>query len=92
MKAGVKIAFGTDAGGFSWDEPMAQEFSRMTEFGMSPMDAIRSATSRAADLPDMTGQLAPLAPGVPALRSHPSRRPLRSRNPHVALGSPRRYR
>ncbi|MDQ6800140.1 MAG: amidohydrolase family protein [Acidobacteriota bacterium] len=64
MKAGVKIAFGTDVGGFSWDEPIAQEFARMTEFGMSPMDAIRSATSRAADLLDMTGDLGVIAPGA----------------------------
>jgi imidazolonepropionase-like amidohydrolase len=64
MKAGVKIAFGTDVGGFSWDEPIAQEFARMTEFGMSPMDAIRSATSRAADLLDMTGELGVIAPGA----------------------------
>ncbi len=64
MKAGVKIAFGTDAGGFSWEDPMAQEFARMAEFGMSPMDAIRSATSRAADLLDMTGDLGVIAPGA----------------------------
>src|SRR5881394_1647799 len=50
MKAGVKIAFGTDVGGFSWKVPIAQEFARMVEFGMSPMEAIKSATSRAADL------------------------------------------
>ena len=64
MKAGVKIAFGTDAGGFSWDEPIAQEFGRMTEFGMSPMDAIRAATSRAAELLDMSGELGVVAPGA----------------------------
>jgi imidazolonepropionase-like amidohydrolase len=64
MKAGVKIAFGTDAGGFSWDDPIAQEFARMIEFGMSPMDAVRSATSRAADLLDMTGELGVIAPGA----------------------------
>ena len=64
MKAGVKIAFGTDVGGFSWDEPIAQEFARMVEFGMSPMDAIRSATSRAAELLDMSGQLGVIAPGA----------------------------
>src|SRR5437016_2877781 len=64
MKAGVKIAFGTDAGGFSWDDPIAQEFPRMVEFGMSPMDAIRSATSRAAELLDMTGELGVIAPGA----------------------------
>lgn len=64
LKAGVKIAFGTDVGGFSWSEPIAQEFARMVEFGMTPMDAIRSATSRAADLLDMSGDLGVIAPGA----------------------------
>src|SRR5438128_9919961 len=64
MKAGVKIAFGTDVGGFDWSEPMAQEFGRMVEFGMSPMDAIRSATSRAADLLEMSGDIGVIAPGA----------------------------
>jgi len=64
MKAGVKIAFGTDAGGFSWNDPIAQEFGRMVEFGISPMDAIRSATSRAAELLDMQGDLGVIAPGA----------------------------
>ena len=64
MKAGVKIAFGTDAGGFSWDDPMAQEFARMVEFGMTPMDTIRSATSRAAEMLGMSGELGVIAPGA----------------------------
>ena len=46
VKAGVKIAFGTDVGGFSWKEPMAKEFPYMVRFGMTPMQAIQSATSR----------------------------------------------
>jgi imidazolonepropionase-like amidohydrolase len=60
----VKIAFGTDAGGFSWDDPMAQEFGRMVEFGMTPIDAIRSATSRAAEMLGMSGELGVIAPGA----------------------------
>jgi imidazolonepropionase-like amidohydrolase len=64
MKAGVKIAYGTDAGGFSWDQPEAADFARMVEFGMSPMDAIRAATSRAAELLDMSGELGVIAPGA----------------------------
>lgn len=48
-KAGVKIAFGTDAGvykhGMNW-----LEFGYMIEAGMTPMDAIKSATISAADL------------------------------------------
>jgi imidazolonepropionase-like amidohydrolase len=64
MKAGVKIVFGTDMGGIPWTEPIAQEFSRMVEFGMQPMDAIQSATSRAAVMLDMEGKIGVLAPGA----------------------------
>src|SRR5216110_2244891 len=41
LKAGVKMAFGTDAGGFSWNQPIAEEFAREVEFGMTPMQAIQ---------------------------------------------------
>jgi len=64
MKAGVKIVFGTDIGGIPWTEPIAQEFSRMVEFGMSPTDAIKSASSRAAEMLDMEGQIGVIAPGA----------------------------
>src|SRR5882672_7638223 len=64
LKAGVKIAFGTDVGGFPWTDPIAQEFPRMVEFGMTPMQAIQSATSRAADLLDMKGKLGVIAGGA----------------------------
>ena len=64
LKAGVKIAFGTDVGGFPWTDPIAQEFPRMVEFGMSPMQAIQSATSRAAELLDQKGRIGVIAPGA----------------------------
>ena len=64
LKAGVKIAFGTDVGGFPWTDPIAQEFPRMVEFGMSPMQAIQSATSRAAELLDQKGKIGVIAPGA----------------------------
>jgi imidazolonepropionase-like amidohydrolase len=64
LKAGVKIAFGTDMGGIPWTEPMAQEFPRMVEFGMTPMQAIQSATSRAAELLDMQGRIGVIASGA----------------------------
>jgi imidazolonepropionase-like amidohydrolase len=64
LKAGVKIVFGTDMGGIPWTEPIAQEFPKMTELGMSPMEAIKSATSRAADMLEMTGNVGVLAPGA----------------------------
>jgi imidazolonepropionase-like amidohydrolase len=64
MKAGVKIAFGTDMGGIPWTAPIADEFGLMVKFGMSPMDAIKSATSRAAELLEMQGELGVIAPGA----------------------------
>ena len=64
LKAGVKIVFGTDMGGIPWTEPIAEEFSRMVEFGMQPMDAIQSATSRAAVMLDMEGKIGVVAPGA----------------------------
>jgi imidazolonepropionase-like amidohydrolase len=64
LKAGVRIVFGTDVGGFPWSEPIAPEFLRMAEFGMSPAAAIRSATSRAAEMLDMSGELGVVAQGA----------------------------
>jgi imidazolonepropionase-like amidohydrolase len=64
LKAGVKIVYGTDMGGIPWTEPMAQDFPRMVEYGMAPMDAIRSATSRAADMLEQQGKIGVVAPGA----------------------------
>jgi imidazolonepropionase-like amidohydrolase len=64
LKAGVKIAFGTDMGGIPWTEPIAQEFPRMVELGMPPMDAIQSATSHAATMLDQDGSIGVVAPGA----------------------------
>jgi imidazolonepropionase-like amidohydrolase len=64
LKAGVKIAFGTDIGGIPWTDPIAQEFGYMVKFGMAPMDAIKAATSRAAELLDKKGELGVIAPGA----------------------------
>jgi imidazolonepropionase-like amidohydrolase len=64
QKAHLKIVFGTDMGGIPWQQPIAQEFSRMVGQGMAPMDAIQSATSRAAEMLDREGELGMLAPGA----------------------------
>ena len=50
LRAGVKISYGTDAGGYAWDQPLAREFSIMVRLGMTPMQAIKAATSVAAEL------------------------------------------
>ena len=64
LHAGVKMAFGTDVGGFKWSQPIAAEFLREVEFGMTPMQAIQSATSRAAELLGKRGELGVVAPGA----------------------------
>jgi imidazolonepropionase-like amidohydrolase len=64
LQAGLKIVFGTDVGGFPWTESIAQEFNYMTKFGMSPMEAIRSATLRPAEMLDLEGEIGLIAPGA----------------------------
>ncbi|MDB5138231.1 MAG: imidazolonepropionase [Mucilaginibacter sp.] len=58
-KAGVKIAFGTDAGVYAHGKNYL-EFQYMVEAGMPPMEAIKAATTSAADLlgiSDKTGSI-----------------------------------
>ena len=51
LKRGVKIAFGTDAGGSNWQElNEAREFQYYADYGMSPMEAIQTGTIRAAEV------------------------------------------
>jgi imidazolonepropionase-like amidohydrolase len=63
MKAGVKIAFGTDAGGFDWKVNPAKEFSSMVKFGMTPAQALKSATSSAAELLGMQDKVGTIEVG-----------------------------
>jgi imidazolonepropionase-like amidohydrolase len=63
VRKGVKIAFGTDAGGFAWTENAAKEFNYMVRYGMTPMQAIQSATIVAADLLERPNDMGALEPG-----------------------------
>ncbi len=63
---GVKIAYGTDAGGYAWSEPMTGDFPILVKNGMTPMQAIRSATVVAADLLGQGATLGRIAPGYAA--------------------------
>ncbi|MFZ5625003.1 MAG: amidohydrolase family protein [Gemmatimonadota bacterium] len=60
IQAGVKVAFGTDAAVYPHGEN-AQEFAVYVRYGMTPLDAIRTATLNAADLLGVTdrGEIAP---------------------------------
>ena len=51
LKKGVKIALGTDAGGFDWKKVnQAKEFEYYVQYGMTPIEALRTGTSTAAEL------------------------------------------
>jgi imidazolonepropionase-like amidohydrolase len=63
MKAGVKIAFGTDAGGFDWKINPAKEFASMVKFGMTPAQALRSATVTASELLGMQDKVGTIEVG-----------------------------
>ncbi len=64
-KAGVRVVFGTDAGGFPWtDLNEAQEFEWEVKLGMTPLEAIRSATTTAADLLGWQGKAGAVQPGA----------------------------
>ncbi len=63
MKAGVKIAFGTDAGGFDWKVDPAKEFAYMVKWGMTPAQAIRSATESASVLLGMQDKIGTIEAG-----------------------------
>jgi imidazolonepropionase-like amidohydrolase len=62
LRAGVKMSFGTDAGvcphGIN-----ARQFAFMVKYGMTPMQAIQSATANAADLLGKSDLLGSLQPG-----------------------------
>ncbi len=51
FKKGVKIVLGTDAGGFDWKKlNQAAEFEYYVKYGMTPLQAIRTGTTTAAEL------------------------------------------
>jgi imidazolonepropionase-like amidohydrolase len=62
LHAGVKLSFGTDAGVCPYDRSINQ-FAFMVKYGMTPMQAIQSATSSAADLLGKSEILGSIEPG-----------------------------
>lgn len=62
LKAGVKMAFGTDAGVCPYGTS-AKQFAYMVKYGMTPMQAIQAATSSAADLLGHSKEVGSIKPG-----------------------------
>ncbi len=73
-KAGVRMAFGTDAGVYPHGHN-ARQLSRMVRFGMTPLEAIRAATINGAELLDMSKEVGQISEGFfadfVALKSNP---------------------
>jgi imidazolonepropionase-like amidohydrolase len=63
--AGVKIAYGTDAG-VSKHGRNADEFELLVKFGMPPVEAIKAATVNAADLLGLSNEIGTIEPGKSA--------------------------
>ena len=63
VKAGVKLAFGTDSGGYPHGMN-AKQFAYMVRYGMTPMQAIRSATVVAAELMRWEDRVGAISPGM----------------------------
>ncbi|HEY6978806.1 MAG TPA: amidohydrolase family protein [Chitinophagaceae bacterium] len=50
IAAGVKIAYSTDIGGYDWNVPETKDFEYMVQYGLTPLQAIQTATINGADL------------------------------------------
>ncbi|HKX92052.1 MAG TPA: amidohydrolase family protein [Sphingomicrobium sp.] len=63
VKAGARLTFGSDAGVYPYGLG-ARQFAYMVRYGMTPMQAIQSATSGAARALGKEGEVGSLAPGA----------------------------
>jgi len=63
VKAGAKMTFGTDAGVYAYGLG-GRQFAYMVRYGMTPMQAIQSATTEAARALGKEGQVGALTPGA----------------------------
>jgi imidazolonepropionase-like amidohydrolase len=63
VRAGVKVAYGTDAGVYphGWND---KQFAFMVRYGLTPMQAIQSATTSAADLLGWSDKVGSITPGL----------------------------
>ncbi len=62
VKAGVKMSFGTDLGVCPYGSS-GKQFAFMVKYGMTPMQAIQSATTNAADLLGHSAEIGSIKPG-----------------------------
>jgi imidazolonepropionase-like amidohydrolase len=77
VKLGVKIAYGTDIGGYDWSLPQAKDFSFFVSWGLTPIQAMQTATVHAAELLGQVGQIGEIKAGaladIIALKQDPTK-------------------
>ena len=77
VKLGVKIAYGTDIGGYDWSLPQAKDFSYFVSWGLTPIQAMQTATVHAAELLGQVGQIGEIKSGaladIIALKQDPTK-------------------
>ncbi len=64
INAGIKVAYGTDIGGYDWNLPQAKDFEYMVKWGMTTTQAIQTATITAAELLGKTGLIGEIKTGA----------------------------
>ncbi len=64
VQAGVNIAYGTDIGGYDWSLPQAMDFTYFVKWGMTPIQAIQTATTHAAALLGQEGKIGQITTGA----------------------------
>jgi imidazolonepropionase-like amidohydrolase len=77
IKMGVKLTYGTDIGGYDWNLPQATDFTYFVKWGLTPIQAIQTATTTAAELLGMQGKLGEIKEGafadIIALKKDPTK-------------------
>ncbi len=77
IKMGVKLAYGTDIGGYDWNLAQTKDFTYFVEWGLSPVQAIQTATTTAAELLGMQGKIGEIKEGsfadIIALKKDPTK-------------------
>ena len=64
IAAGVRLAYGTDIGGYDWSLPQAKDFEYFVQWGLTGVQAIQTATITAAQLLDQEGNLGEIKKGA----------------------------
>ena len=64
INAGVKLTYGTDIGGYSWSLPQAKDFEYFVEWGLTPLQAIQTATITAAQLLEQEANIGEIKAGA----------------------------